>query len=1809
MALWLQLGMIGALRDDAAALLGERDARAPQPFQVASTSATLVNLLARSALINQSVCDVIYLDFTSNPDPAIGEAPLTVTFTNTSTVPPQVGTVEVVEWFPTGADGGSISLPPTANLQYTYEEPGAYDVGMRIRVNGQWCPPRFFNDGTPAPPFLKPGFVVVTEPGQAEQPPTASLDFTELTRDKEALVPLCDWVPLWQFTVGYDLDEEQGPALRYVQRLDYTIRADSRGLDDLGYRNIAGPARADILEFGLFKERDAGDGAEENLVLDERYDEPIITWDSSGNDRFGRVQATVTGTPIPNGDLFSPLSYSVLFLNALGQPLNPTNPVQAGPNIDGAGIPGNSYILAVRTSAVWQSGVTLACDVRDCVLVDVQTGQVPRDDDGEPIDSLPEFPLNSEIAYSSSFTVMDTTSAPAGEWRPIFYDTWNRPRFGYTPTAEWVRPVWNTPLSTFRTIGAMLIDMRSLTPFETWEPVLGINLHSTKALHFDAYEFLTQFPGQPRVLRRDGLDKAAAQLQEVNIVVTDIGGDPAVAGSGGVDPRDGFDVIIDAMNCVAAENAVGSDVTYNGVWVWHDTNNNGQFDPPTSTGNGVTFNGDFPLFPMSRYSSDYPNGAWEYVPYPPGGGDPWWKIKLRFLEGHRRPCSEASEEDNIAGYVEAVPDGEKYSQFTPDYFVTIRVDSGLRDTSTIVGDGVGMPMGADFRVFVEPRRYNPVTGTEDGGIYINSMIPGIGWRDGSITLDTPWQDDTRWYVDEPWWNQRAMNASVAKPLRAGVEVHDLALLYESQSPYSYVTDFLHGGAFSEVDGISTLFGYSIPFFEAALSSFDKWIDPFGLEQAKFYYQYTMDITRWYTNLSVAYQGFPFLLSDNASVGCFPFEIAPFFSDDDLTAAGPRSNLYPNPPPQPTLPDYETWSGVTAPNKYPGISDWDPADRQTRYLYQKTDIMSEHVALLGINLVGVSDPSVNEDRVKLNQVTVALWGPDFKPEDLAPLDARGMDLDAGLLLWEDTDANGVFLGTPLRDILPSFLTVEELVPLRNLAWPSGPELIDLDGDGVPDDMNGDGVVDSRDRAWVVRLVPQQLWELPDLDGNAFEFDIEEILGEKSGETSGARKRGRLIVPEEAAEDEAKALDPLADNPGDDLFVSVRFSDKARRFQKLRAMIPATLPERSGTARRAGIQFFPEVKTTPDAFVKVNPEEDPVQDYYGHDTIEVNVPVKIVTYGNQFDTLVPGGPAKAVFGLDIATNQPENTVASGTGGVGADGAFLVANAGWTPNAFAGDLLIDVGYESYDIVSNTATALALLGGKPRNGRWRIVRNPSFLEQVVIELYPEVDLITGSASGFNAEDDLLPLDRDQEISGVALYRDNDMHPANRNGYFDPGVDIPLMLDAEPDFIGQAGEPTQVRFVFSTPGTDNFPIPRANQPRNRQWIQDTFGDGTTSHPDTGPDFFVVLRPSRNLSEYDAFRLGLVSWGPNTPSAPDPDVWTTTWLPPGSLGLPAEQRHEFVKFLDFPWAEHALGFITILKDPMVMYRMDGPVARADTDASGINFIRSVTARKVRSGVFTAGSQPVGPLTVVIDSTSPVNSQGFTELPSQILPGQTVGFTIYGQGFGTAPQVMLSGYDVNVTSAQDDKISVTITVKPESVPTEPIALLVRNAATGNEASRTDLFKLVPGTMDPRPLIAAVSPSRATRDQFPVIISGQNFDAQGGVEVRFGTTRMPVQSLTATRIQVGFPTGGIAKIGKLDVSVRNTATGQEDVAVDAFEFVNPAWRPTKVLFCGPDNTGGPGASRAADALVLLLVAGALWLARGWSRQRAVARASRP
>ncbi len=209
------------------------------------------------------------------------------------------------------------------------------------------------------------------------------------------------------------------------------------------------------------------------------------------------------------------------------------------------------------------------------------------------------------------------------------------------------------------------------------------------------------------------------------------------------------------------------------------------------------------------------------------------------------------------------------------------------------------------------------------------------------------------------------------------------------------------------------------------------------------------------------------------------------------------------------------------NRYPQMADWplgwgnntvnsgpNGESRAARILRQKVEYKSQPVAMLGLNLSGADDPVVNRlGPVALNSVTVAFWGPEFDPSDLTPLDSTGGTLpSSGVLLYEDTNSDGVFTGPVILDTVstPEFSDrIVSLVP-GSLEWGIEPEPVDLDGDNIPDDLSGDGIVtdgvvdlsDSerptlssaqrsawdglQDLAWVLTLTPMKPWTVPQSD---------------------------------------------------------------------------------------------------------------------------------------------------------------------------------------------------------------------------------------------------------------------------------------------------------------------------------------------------------------------------------------------------------------------------------------------------------------------------------------------------------------------------------------------------------------------------------------------------------------------------------------------------------------------------------------------------------------------------------------------------------
>ena len=462
------------------------------------------------------------------------------------------------------------------------------------------------------------------EGGSGTAPPAVNFTATMTILDQEALVPLNDWVPLHNFLIGYPADSAaEGEVARYISRLRYIIHPDERDPDDLNYANILGPDRTDILEFALFRETWSSD-EEDNGTLSSN-DIQILTWDADG------VESD-TGQPVAEvTDLGLSIAYLLNFYGEATAGDIPDFPVLvSGPEIDGQ-FAGNSYILAVRTSATWRSQITMGSDVDFVEMVLASDGGVAVDSEsGEPSDSFsPNFAdgetLDEDVAYSASFGVWDITGnfldVEDGSGTPQVsgWNYWYHPMYLYTPSAEHLRPTWNNLSRLLQSNAGEMLQLRSLVPMESYTPVLGINLHSTNPIHpddtlFDRFQF-----------------ENGASLKEVNLVFTDIGGDSAgPEGNGGFNPRTGLERMTEDVG-ISFSTAFGVDYAFNGVWIWNDTNNNGLFDAPTQGAEGTIEFVDFPMDPFDVGIDP----IWEYIPEPPGGGDPWWRISLR-LSGHQR---------------------------------------------------------------------------------------------------------------------------------------------------------------------------------------------------------------------------------------------------------------------------------------------------------------------------------------------------------------------------------------------------------------------------------------------------------------------------------------------------------------------------------------------------------------------------------------------------------------------------------------------------------------------------------------------------------------------------------------------------------------------------------------------------------------------------------------------------------------------------------------------------------------------------------------------------------------------------------------------------------------------------------------------------------------------------------------------------------------------------------------------------------------------------------------------------------------------
>lgn len=1703
--------------------------------------------LTRTAIVEVVADATQFLYFTADPN-FVG-AGGTVEFTPFA-VNIDPTTIGSVIW-DFGDGTAQVTAPFGDVVEHDYEEFGTYSVSMTPQTNNAL---RVF--------YLD--FIEVFATALNDTRVTLSGDVLAQDGNGDvngaAVMPNQDWMPLFFFTLELQVDSDGlvSDFSRCITDINYFVSSES-----FPFR-INGIRIDDFYEWGLFEDNDTA--ADEGPLLNQP-DSLLFTWDNTG---------FPIGTVTEYSDGGRPELFYQLDLEAAG-----VSDVFRSQNMGG-----QRYIVAFRTSSVIRNGQSLGVDPDFGVpwsldwIVNCLTGTIFLDEQGMPADAVPDDLMGEDnsTGYTVNFTVWDHT----GEEDPRYElpgsqeefiggtNLWDHPRVMYTPIAEQTRERFDLPGNFFDLVTGEFIFVREVVATETWFPLIDLNIHAAAA------PWINSIVNEvPEGYRSDGdLDSAPeatmyAGIREVNVILTDIGADPfGVPGNGGFDPR----TMLDEMHAGTADDSsqvVGRDSAKNGLWVFHDSNNNFEFDPPDTSGTtGATLNDQSMRVDGSAANGDLQDffePGWEYIPFPPGGGDPWWKIKLP-LSGDSRPA------DN-SGRIEALfDDNDDISpEFLPDYFVVMRTDSGFQDVGGLPGDGTGLRPGADLRAFIEPRRFNSALGAWDGGIYTDTMQMFAGSYITSTNVINPWQNDSRWdfpHVGEPFFNQRTANQTTAKPVRSGFEVYDLGITYVSNNSFARNGRPLDYGNSNNV-GIGT--GSAAL---GALTVWDSWLDPFAITQSIFFDLHTVGmISDQGAFGAFANDQFITIQDDLTGTTNYSYETVPFFNPTfDTVPIGPRSSFWapPNMLNQPGLPEYSTWLPFQASpsqleiGEYPRESNWEPQNRASRKLVQRVEALSGPVPLLGINVVGTSDPVTNRlAPTFLEEFTVAFYGDDFHPTDLLPLDPNGQELSSGVLLLEDTGADGTTFSTLLGDTT---------VPLASLAWGTAAEPVDIDGDRIADDLDGDGDVDGADVAWVLNIRPAKRWRLPTDDyrvGGGFDTilgddpQLPDDDGTDDGTDGGTKlAKTRIDAPDywektprtinrdalnekrRAEKAQTKATQnkelPAGGKAGIDLWLYVQTSPLVTRFEQFRAFIPETLPSRPVNLSDGGIRFFPRVDRAPNALLNRDPDENPVQDWYDHEGFVINVPTALTKLTSANQTITPSSGATAVLALDASTNRGFEAIAddSFTKGDGVSGlrSFQVPSAGWAIDVMAGYFLIDSNYEQFEIVSNSDDTLTLLSGTPRSGDWSIVRDPTFLETLVVEFYDN-----DNDGDFDFARDIMPFDIDPRVSGVALYRDNDFNPSNRNGVFDPMIDIPIQTDFAPFFIGVPGEPAmQVKLVFASPGTDDAPqsgLPRGieNQPRRRQVIPEFSGlefsellspvEAARTKQYQGPEFFVVIRTSENLEPGDDFRVAISSWGPPTPSAPDPD----TFPPP-----PLAPQDEFDKFQEFPWGSQAVGYVTVFRD--------------SPDLTGLKFMRTTIARDRVTDVITASTVSNNTQLIEITGVSP-----------QVLP-PTIGaddreLQITGRGFGTAPVVTVEGVQVTVVSATDTEIRVLL---PEGlVITSPVTISVTNTTNSETTTRNDLFA-VGDVATPR--LLSVDPRRGDSSVFPVTLTGRNFNAS---EVFFNGVQMVVEpGGTSTMLRVSPPNGGLPTPGAYNVTVRATViAGGEEVVVSStlergFIFENPA-----------------------------------------------------
>ncbi|MBI5118947.1 PKD domain-containing protein [Candidatus Poribacteria bacterium] len=231
--------------------------------------------------------------------------------------------------------------------------------------------------------------------------------------------------------------------------------------------------------------------------------------------------------------------------------------------------------------------------------------------------------------------------------------------------------------------------------------------------------------------------------------------------------------------------------------------------------------------------------------------------------------------------------------------------------------------------------------------------------------------------------------------------------------------------------------------------------------------------------------------------------------------------------------------------------------------------------------------------------------------------------------------------------------------------------------------------------------------------------------------------------------------------------------------------------------------------------------------------------------------------------------------------------------SPDSNIKSVRANVPVELHDLVASGQSLASSSGYTPVIG-FNMYTNRSPAAQGGVDVYFEQLVVAflqyGTHDSFNLASDLLPFENvngaNTVNSGIQLY-----HDANGNGRFDgPGVDTLVPMDVTPALglnpsrIGLAGEESnQVLMVFSSDQNKQL-IPAADTDANE-----------------GDDFFLVIRTSSVFDPVrDSFSVALISWGPDSPTAPAPHTVS------GNRYRPYEALNTHQAY---PFTRRGIGFV------------------------------------------------------------------------------------------------------------------------------------------------------------------------------------------------------------------------------------------------------------------------------------------------------------